>query len=300
MAQMNARKVTFDGLEALEITTSQLRMVVVTQVGPRIAFLGKTGGDNLFYWKNDDQGREGWKLRGGHRVWATRPLADESEDAYAADNEPCQVETAGDVVRVTGAVHPFLKTARGVEIRSIDAGTFQVTNFVTNCGPMLYSGGVWALTCTNPSGGKTYGIPLGDRSKPWDLVEIIIPRAWDGHTSHVDDPQVRLNENFMIVKPEGVETKRMLMAPFGILAMTSPEQNLTFIKRSPYNPEGRYPLGCNLAIYVGPDNFMVEMETCAAERTVMSGETIVNSETWKVVDETFDWQSPERLVELMK
>ncbi len=137
MAQINARKVTFDGLEALEITTSQLRMVVITQVGPRIAFLGKTGGDNLFYWKNDDQGREGWKLRGGHRVGATRPLADESEDAYAADNEPCQVETAGDVVRVTGAVHPFLKTARGVEIRSIDAGTFQVTNFVTNCGPML-------------------------------------------------------------------------------------------------------------------------------------------------------------------
>jgi hypothetical protein len=295
---MDIKVTTFDGLGAIEFSTPDVRLVAITELGPRIASFGRPGGENLLYWQNDDLGREGWRLLGGHRPWVTRPGADESEDAYAADNEPCTVDQRADGVRITGGVHPFLKTARGLEIEVVNDRTLRVTTFLTNCGPMLYSGGVWSPTCTDPSGGKQYGIPLGDRSQTWDMVKIVIPRTFAGHSSRVNDPQIQFNEEFMIISPEGVETKRMVMAPLGMIAMSWPAEHLSFVKHSAYQPLAQYPFGCNLAIYVGPDNFMVEMETYGAEQTVQPGQTIQNTETWALVERVFKWQDPSELTKL--
>jgi len=293
---MKTRKINFDGCAGLEIATPRLRMVVTVDIGPRIAFLGRPDGENLFYWHVDDPGREGWRPLGGHRVWATRPMADESEDAYAADNEPCKFEESDKFVTVTGAIHPFLKTQRGVRIRPLDDDAFEVTSFVHNLGPMLYSAGVWCPTCILPRPGMTFGIPLGDRHLSWDVVKMVIPRAWAGHTSRINDPQIRFNEEFMVVEPQGVEAKRMVWAPLGILAMTWPEARLSFIKRTQSDPHAQYPQGCNLAVYIGPENYMVEMETCGAERTLMPGDTAVNVETWRLSDEVLDWSDADRVI----
>lgn len=295
---MDIKRITFDGLQAVEIATPSARMVVVTQVGPRIAFWGRPGDENLLYWNNNDNGREDWRLRGGHRVWVTRPGADEAEEAYAADNDPCTVEIQADRLVVKGGIHPVFKIQRGLRIRLLDEATFEVVSFLTNTGSLLYSGGVWALTCTNPSGGKQYGIPLGDRRRIWDIFSLVVPRAWAGHTARVNDPQIQFNEEFLIVEPQGVETKRMVQAPLGIMVLTWPAQGLSFIKHSPYHPNSQYPLGCNLAFYIGPDNFMLEMESCGEEQTLLPGQTIENPETWKLVSEVYDWQDPQRLMNL--
>jgi hypothetical protein len=297
---MKTSSIDFDGLSALEITTSRLRMVVVTSLGPRVAYLGRPGGDNLLHWRVDNGGRKGWRLLGGHRVWATRPMADESEDAYAADNEPCQVSMLEGAATVTGAQHPFLRTRRGLTIREVDSDTLEVTSFVTNDGPMLYSGSAWGLTCIQPRSGMTFGIPLGDRSLAWDIIKMVMPRTWADHTAPVNDPQIRFNEEFMIVEPQGVETKRMLWAPRGLIAMTWPEKRLSFVKRTSSIPGGRYPLDCNLAIYVGPGNFMADMESFSEEKNLQPGQTVANVERWKLADETLEWKDADRLLTLMR
>jgi hypothetical protein len=297
---MNTKHIDFDGLDALEVTTTRLRMVIVIGFGPRIAFLGHIDGENLFYWKNDDLGREGWRLGGGHRVWVTRPGGDESEDAYAEDNEACQVSIDADSITVTSPVHGRLKTSRGIVVRELDDRTFEVTSFIKNHGPMLYSGGVWSPTCIDPVGGKQIGILLGDRNLSWDVIKLVIPRTFAGHTSRVNDQQVSFNEDFMIVSPNGVETKRMVMAPLGIIAMTWPEKKLSFIKQTNFNPQGQYPMGCNLAVYVGPDNFMAEMETYGEEQTLLPGSTMQNTEIWKLIDDVLNWQDPDQLIGLMR
>jgi hypothetical protein len=296
---MKTRKLEFDGCASLEIATSRLRMVVTLDRGPRIAFLGRPGGDNLFYWKVDGAGYGDWRMLGGHRVWVTRPMADESEDAYAADNEPCELSESGSAITVTGGLHPFLKTRRGFSMRQIDEDAVEVTSFVRNEGPMLYSAGVWCLTCALPRPGMTLGIPLGDRRLDWDLVKVVFARSWAGHTARVNDPQVRFNEDFMIVEPQGVEAKRMLWAPHGILALTWPEQTLSFIKRTHSVLGAQYPHGCNLAVYIGPENFMLEMESMGAERTLAKGETAVNVESWRLTDQVFDWTDAERVIRLI-
>ncbi|MHC1785248.1 MAG: hypothetical protein AB9891_21300 [Anaerolineaceae bacterium] len=227
------------------MATSKIRLILTTDLGPRIAFWGKVDGPNLLYRKNDEIGREGWRLLGGHRVWVTRPLADESEDAYIPDNDPCEVETYPDGARVIGKIDPRLKIQREIEVHCLDETRVEVKSFLTNKGIMLFSGGVWTPTCLDPAGGKEIGMLLGDRAQSWDIIRMVIPRSFAGHTGRVNDPQIEMTEDIMIVRPEGVENKRMVYASAGGIAMTWPGHNLTFMKSSRYNPAGSFPLGCS-------------------------------------------------------
>ena len=295
MVNVETKQIEFAGFSAFEMITKKIRMVVVTGTGPRVAFFGKPGGINLFSWYPADIGRGDWKLHGGHRVWITRPGADEAEDTYGADNGACTVEEAGGELIVTGGIHPFLRICRGLQIKQMDEVTFQVTNFLRNDGNMLYSGGVWAVTCTRPIEGTSYGIPLGDRSRAWDLIKVVIPRQWGGNVCKVDDPQFKWTDDLLIVRPQGSQSKRMLFAPLGAIIMSNPGEGISFIKQSISVPGGHYPLDCNLAVFIGNNNFTVEMESYGAEQTVQPGETIENIEIWKVVEEVFDWQDLEKI-----
>jgi hypothetical protein len=288
---------SFDGIESVEIITNKIRMVIVREYGPRIAFFGTVDGDNLLYWDADGIKYGDWKLYGGHRVWITRPGADESEDAYLADNDRCEVEIRENGVTITAPPHPIMKIQRGIDVEVVGEDELQVTNFIRNTGSMLYSGGVWSPTCTNPEGGKIYGIPLGDDSLTWDIVKIIIPRRFAGNTVKIDDPQITFNSSYMIINPTGVVTKRAVYAPKGKIAMTWPEKNLSFIKSSTCKRDGNYPLdGCNVAVFVGNDNFMVEMETFGEEQTLLPNETMKNIENWKLLNRTLKFQEHDELV----
>ncbi len=273
-------RVTFDGLDAVELRTPALRLVATATFGPRIAWFGPAEGENLLLWAPGKYTRGDWDLRGGHRVWATRPGADENEDTYAVDNAPCTLEIEADGFCLMGAENPLNRTRRGFRVRVADERCLTVENRVVNTGEMLYSGGVWALTCTVPLPDAHYAIPLGDGSE-WDSSIIVLFRRWAGHgAGGFADPQFRLTDDLLRIEPRGVENKRMLQSHRGIIAMRDPRRGVTFAKRADWRPDGQYPLGANLAVYIGPDNFMVEMETMGPERTLRPGEALSHTETW--------------------
>lgn len=290
---MKIKPVTFDNLSAVEIKTARARMVIVTEIGPRIAHLsaisGKTETRNLMFWDSPRKYKRGeWLLRGGHRVWGTRPLADESEECYVADNAPCKVRVGAKGVTVVAPTMDVHGVRKSVAVKVLDDATFSVESAVANRSDMLWSGGAWSLTATLPTKGCTYGIPLGDGSD-WDLFAIVIPKAWGGHGAPVNDPAVTFTEHNMIFSPRGKETKRMIQAPQGLIGMTDPAAKISFLKHSPYDRDGRYPMNCNLAFYNGPGNFMTEMESMGAERTLRPGETARNVETW-ALRPPVDWK----------
>lgn len=281
---MNCKKAKFMSHEALEITTGKIKLVIITDCGPRIAFFGKSAGDNLLFWDDKNLGCGDWKLMGGHRVWAARPGADESEDAYRPDNDSCEVIENKDSVTVKGAKDPVLKVRKGITIKIEKENEVSVDSFILNDGDMLYSASAWALTCTKFEKGRTYGIPLGDGSE-WDCFKLVMFRKWGGgHTSSFDDNQIRFTKDMLIVEPGGMETKRMLEAPYGIIAMNAPDQDTTFIKKVDYKRGVNYPLGCNVAFYVGPKNFMIEIETMSPEVTLKRGEEVHSIEEWILSD----------------
>jgi hypothetical protein len=295
---LQIRNTAFDGLAAVELKTSRARMIVVTEIGPRIAHLsairGKRETRNLMFWDSPKKYKRGeWLLRGGHRVWGTRPLGDESEECYAADNAPCKVRVTAKGISVTAPEMDAYGVRKSVSIKLLDDATFSVESAVTNVSDMLWSGGAWALTATLPKKGCTYGVPLGDGSE-WDLFAIVIPKAWGGHGAPVNDPAVAFTEDNLIFTPGGRETKRMIQAPQGIMGMTDAVEKVSFLKHSPWERDGRYPMNCNLAFYNGPGNFMTEMESMGAERTVRPGETARNVETWALRD-PIDWKKAKKV-----
>lgn len=277
---MNVSRVLFEGHNAVEIVTEQMRLVAVSDFGPRIAFFGRPEGRNLLLWAPGKYTRGDWDLRGGHRVWVTRPGADECEDTYALDNERCDVALFGNGFCLTSQPNPTNLTRRGISVKLLGPKSVQVDNFVLNAGEMLYSGGVWALTCTVPKEGTRYGIPIGDRSS-WNAISMVLFKEWGGHgQGGFDDDQIEFRDDMIVVNPKGIENKRMVQAHDGIIAMSDPVNELTFTKKVQYKRSGVYPLNTNIAFYIGPDNFMVEMETMGPEETIKPCEDIIHRETW--------------------
>lgn len=275
------KRIQFEGRDAVELRTAKVRLVALTAYGPRIAFWGRPRGDNLLLWQPGKYTRGPWDLRGGHRLWAARPGADEAEETYAADNQPCIVAIHANGFTVTGAPDPTQRTRRGFTVTAAADGRVTIDHFLRNEGDMLWSGGLWALTCTVPPKGSTYTLPLGDGSS-WDYATIVSFRTWGGGHGGVgfDDPQFGFTKDAMVLKPSGRENKRMLKADAGIIAWHNPAQKLLFAKHAAYSPEANYPLGTNLALYVGPKNFMVEMETMGAFATLKPGQVLKHRETW--------------------
>jgi hypothetical protein len=284
---MEIKKIHFDGAAAIELKTSLLRLAAVHEYGPRIAHFGRLGKRNLLLWAPGKHMRGDWDLRGGHRVWATRPLADECEETYRADNTPAELVVESDGFRLTGALDDFNKTRRGFSVRAVSEDALIVDNFLVNLGEMLFSGGVWALTCTVPAPRTKYCVPLSDASA-WDTFQMTFFKSWGGHRGAFDDPQIVIDKDMLLIEPGGQENKRMLQCPKGLMAMSDPESSVVFLKKTRFFKGMTYPRHSNLAFYIGPNNFMVEMETMSPEMTLMPGETLHHEETWKLLDAPAD------------
>jgi hypothetical protein len=190
------------------------------------------------------------------------------------------VEIFDDGFRLTGAESPLNRTRRGIEVRVVGEDRLTVDNFLINTGDMLYSGGIWALTCTLPGEQTRYAVPLGDGSG-WDSATVVLFREWAGHgQGGFADPQISVQDDLLVLDPRGVENKRAIQSHRGIIAMTDPARDVTFAKKVHFDPAGQYPVNCNIAFYVGPENFMVEMETMGPEQTLKPGQTLTHREIW--------------------
>jgi hypothetical protein len=284
-AKVSLKRTRFGGVAAIELKTPAIRLIAATDRGPRIALLSRPDGPNLLLWNPGKYRRGKWDLMGGHRLWITRPGADEAEETYAADNRPCEAETFAGGFTVKGPVDPVLRTQRGFTVRVLDADRLEVEHFVTNCSNMLWSGGAWAITATLPLAGTTYTVPLGDGST-WDYATVVAIRTWGNGQGPktFNDPQFGFSDDAFHLHPAGYESKRMVKADPGIIGMHDPVRQVVFAKRAPYNPEGNYPLGTNIALYIGKDNFMAEMEFMGPYTTVKPGHTLKHVETWVLRD----------------
>jgi hypothetical protein len=274
---VHTRDIEFRGHRGLELIAGDITLVVVTSVGPRIAWFGRTGGENFLYWDDADVHRQGaWRMYGGHRLWITRPLADESDETFAPDNEPCRIERTPDGVRVSASAlgSPIEKR---LSISERD-GCWTLEHSLHNTGELLWSGGAWALTCTRPLPDTCYRIPLGGMSKAWDVATIVIPMRWASHTSRLDDAQFTFSADALEIRPQNDEAKRMVLAPHGIIEMR--DRRGVFRKTSPFDIDARYPLETNLAIYLAPNASMVEMESMSPQRTIRPGDALVHLESW--------------------
>lgn len=292
---MPIRAISHDGVAAVELTTPALRLVAVHGFGPRLAWFGRPGGDNLLLWDDSAKPRyvraapgKDWKLRGGHRLWIHGGGADENETTYRNDDAPGACEVRGDGFTVSGALDPETRLRRSLGVRVLGDDRLEVDNIIVNEGDMLAGVGPWGLTCTVPGPATRYLIPLGDGSE-WDSTTITVFRCWAGHgTRSFREEQWELGDDAYVLTPRGKETKRMVRAPRGLIAMTDPARQFTFAIRCPFDIDAAYPGAANIAAYVGPGNFMVEMETMGPVALLKPGCSAVHRQEWRLLPRAVD------------
>lgn len=294
---MNIKRVRWNGLNAISFTSSDVVLTVVTDFGPRIAFFGRTGGRNLLFWDEMDRSRKDWKLRGGHRVWIMTPGADESETTYRPDNDPCTVEESGGSTTVWSALDPMNMTRRGIRVDPTVSGNFTVTSLVENAGEMLLACGIWTLTCTKPEKGTKYAFPLGDRTG-WDTFKSVQFRRWGPCDGSFGDSQFQVGTDTLTVEPAGRQAKLMFCIPEGLGCMVDPISGDCFIKSVDYDSTAEYPGECNWAVYIGPDNYMVEFETMGPFSTLKPGDFKGHREIWSIKHGLIDTQSRSDIMKL--
>jgi hypothetical protein len=267
------------GQRFLQLAASDWELGILISAGPRVAWWGRPGGENLLFWDETGQiGRKDWKLWGGHRIWLTRPLADETEECYHPEPGPCVVESSGETTHIWGQLDPENQLRFGLAIRPAKHG-LELIQGIKNEGPFPTSAGIWELTCAQIQPGTELCVPLGDGSN-WDRFRLVFCKRWNGNEARINDPQVVLEEEYLQVKPMGQVCKRMLEAPQGMIWLNRPDLGLSFLIKTDYEPHSAYPLGCNLGFYIGPGNFMLEMETMGPERIIKPGETLSHTEKW--------------------
>lgn len=289
---MKIKGISFKGMHALQIKKGGIEITVLTEMGPRIVELRRPGGKNLLFWDSEGKHYRGkWYLRGGHRVWITRPGAGETEESYAADNDECKItEESPKKATIMGQKDLNFGIRRGITIEeNKHPNSLDIVNILVNESDMLWSGGLWSLTCTDPDG-KTYAIPLGSggQDDTWDGFLIYTPKRWAGHTSMVNDPQLVMTEDLLIINPRGTESKREVQAFQGWIGCHAPDEGCLFFKMMKYDQvrAAHYPDMCNTAYYIGPENFMVEMELMGPQQTVKPYQRICMRERWVLTDQT--------------
>jgi hypothetical protein len=269
--------------EAYRLRLGEVEMVVVTEVGPRVLSLSVGDGPNLLFVDEETAGRgqgdTGWYVYGGHRLW----VAPETEDTYAPDNLPCQVEASEGRLTVTAPVSPRTKLQKRLTFAASE-GRFVIEHGVLNTGDTLYPGAMWALTCVVPSGVVVF--PWG-RGGALDLKKIVYWNKWIDHRSDVASPQWQPGPDLFAVVPTGEEGKVGTHSPEGWVALC--REDATFVKSYDWVSGASYPdEDSSLQVYTCEQ--FVEMETLSPLAVFYPGAEVVHREIWSVTAEVVDPQ----------
>lgn len=273
-----------------EITSNGKKLIVTTDVGPRIVFFGFIDSpENVLYFdENEKIGLGKWKLYGGHRFW----VSPETMDTYSPDNHPCKMEEGNNIVSfITIDNKTNLEKRLSIYVEN---NNFIVSHTLTNRGEMLYYGGIWALTCI-----PVEGVIFFPWSTPgdWKMKKIIYWEKWPGQSTNIKSKQFDPENDLFLVYPKGEVAKLGTTGYEGFLGVTA--GNYTFIKKFDFIQGAVYP-DDNCAIEVYTSKHFCELETLSPTLTLIPGYSLTHKEKWLLFDRAIDPKDVESIRKIIK
>ncbi|MBX3026480.1 hypothetical protein KF840_16350 [bacterium] len=281
--------------DTIRIDNGRIVARVVTAVGPRVIDLRAAGGENLFHVRDAEAGGRDeptWMFRGGWRLW----IAPERRDTtYVPDNSPCQVEIAGDTVRVTGPPQPAAGIQKIVELTAA-AGEpcLRVRSRLRNIGsaPLTYA--AWSLSVMRPGGRAVVPLDVGpldafDATRKlilWSYAAMADPRYHFGdRLVSVDQARVAPPPAANAAGRRADESKIGVDSAQGWAAYRL--GRTVYVKRFPHDPAGPYPDGgATIEIYSSAE--FLEVENLSPLTTIPPGGELVYPEAWWVFSDVDD------------
>lgn len=284
-ASIKVNRIGYRGWKnAYDINNGDVKMIVLTDVGPRILFYGFCDGPNEFHEVSDHAGSTAgneFRSYGGHRLW----VSPEVERTYYPDNVQVQISQRGEAIVLTAPIEsspPGTDLQKKIEINLGNSGTHvAVTHTISNRGNQATELAPWGISVMAPGGRAILPFPpqapFGkDRLQPegvialWPYTDLTDSR-WTIGSKYI---QLRQDKN-----PHGTFKEQMIgiYNPSGWGAYF--RDGHLFVKRAEVERGARYPdFGCNFEVFTEPQ--FLELETLAPLQKVAPGETVRHIEEW--------------------
>ena len=278
---MNLEKTSYGGWpNCYRLSNLAVELIVTADVGPRVIRFGFVGAENEFKEYEEQLGQTGgreWRIYGGHRLW--RAPEDEST-TYVPDNEPVQVDTSADGVRLTQPAGTSSSIQKEIEVSLPgDEPRAVVTHRLRNMGSTPERLAPWAISVM-ASGGQAI-VPLPARgTHEGNLLPANTIAGW-AYTD-MTDARWTWGRRFVLLRqdPQAVQPQKAgVMDTDGWVAYA--RQGHLFVKRFDYKAGREYPdLGCTVETFTNAE--MLELETLGPLETLQPGATAEHVEEWRL------------------
>ncbi|MBQ7600199.1 MAG: hypothetical protein IJU57_05960 [Clostridia bacterium] len=162
--------------ECLYISNGYVEAVIPLSFGIRITHFSLCGKDNLFYEDPADRPNfsteEGWRLRGGYRVWA----APEGPWDYVPDNSPISWRAEGETLFLSERPDPRTGFRKKMEVTLLGNG-IRVKGVLQNISDHDTDAAVWLVSSVVPGGVEIIPLPYSGNDTPrvgfcyWDHTD---------------------------------------------------------------------------------------------------------------------------------
>lgn len=245
---------------------------VALDFGLRICHFSFFGKKNVFYEQPNDMTalttEEGWRLRGGHRLW----IAPECEEEYFPDNESIRYALTEDGAFFTQKEDPALRVVKEIRLQ-LKGNSVYLTHRVTNTGKVPRRCALWAISVMAPGGVEH--IPLALREDGYDPLHRF--SLWD-HSS-LGDERVLYKKDEIVLTHMDIDKRYKLGVGHPGGDARYENGDIVFVKHYAICTDREYPDG-NVSFETFLSKYMVEVESLSPLYTLDPGGAAEHDEVW--------------------
>lgn len=292
---LKIEKMPFSGwANCVQLSNDHVELIATTDVGPRILFFGRKGGDNQLAVIPETAGLTGgdqWRLYGGHRLWNA---PEHFPNSYYPDNGPVQLVEEKDLIRLIQPEETTTHLRKEIEISlSASAPKVDILHRLVNGDdtPQLLS--PWAITAFAPGGVGILPFSM-DKDNPAPKPSLVFS-AWD--YTNLADPRLQWHSRCLLVRQDAGISRWLkvgLNSSLGVMAYLRGCD--LFIKKYPVTSGGEYPDNGSTSECWTNDVYL-ELESLAPLQMVQPGSSAQHTESWTLLQLDSPIHKPDELVE---
>ena len=282
---LELKQVDFYGFKnALELTNGIVKLIITTDIGPRILFYGYNGGQNFMKVFDNESApiRDGeWHNYGGHRLWYAPEAAHRT---YYPDNDPVAWDFTNNVLTLLCPDEKSRGIGKKIVI-TLEENSTQATldHTFKNIGMWPIEASIWCLTVMAPGGTlkvpqpdfKNHGCGPGETFDPARNIVI-----WP--YTPMNDRRLVWGDKFFEMRQDDACSGKLKVGMLNEKAYAFYELNgETFHKTHSLVKDAVYPdMGCNSEFFTMPG--FLEFETLSPMIKLKENEEATHTEVWSL------------------
>ena len=282
MNKVTIEKVRYcDWDNCLEMRNARVRLIITTDVGPRVIHFSTIDGPNVFHQNSEQLGRCGdpeWHIYGGHRLWTSPQVGYRPNQP---DNEPVQWEIIdGNCVRLIAQPERATQVQKQITVTlDPELPSVRVDHQIWNRGLWPIRLAPWALTVMREGGMEVFPLPREDTLFMPNYALSFWP--WTNPKDH----RFTLGEHYMFLKQDAAD-KRWFKIGYrnteGWGAYFNNRQ--MFVKLYDEIPGKTYPdYGSTFETYTDAD--FIELESLGPLEEISTDQYVSHTEQWYLLDD---------------